>query len=110
MARMVEVKLIGDVAHNLQGSVDHVVNQLLDLKEFYGDRGYENLRIVPDHFGHDGAYDAVLYGDRPETDKERQRRIHKKKKQIADRRKKTLANELKERREYERLREKYEGK
>ena len=80
----------------------YVIATLQQMVEKYG-----NVVIDYNYHGHDGNFDINLSWKREETDEEYTRRIHAEQK-IAEKKKKDReAKEIKERKEYERLKAKF---
>lgn len=86
---------------------DGVIQKMEEFKEAYQDR---NIRFGVEYYGHDGGVEIVLQETRLETDKEYDRRIKAEQKE-EERLKAAMAKtDEKERKEYERLKKKFEKK
>jgi hypothetical protein len=72
---------------DLDGSIDRVIEDLIEIRDRYTKKGYENIMLDYDKYR--GSY-FNIYGDRPETDAEYKKRTEnteKKEKQEKDKRK-----------------------
>jgi len=65
--------------------------------------------VVLQYYGYDGAFDVEIHGRRLETDQEMMARIAIEERALADWKKKTDKQIEKDRKEYERLRKKFEA-
>lgn len=105
--QMIEIYLQSIGEEILDDSFTNIIQTLTNLQTQYQD--YQLLRICYDRWDHCG----MLYGSRPETDKERDMRLSKAAKQRAKRAEETArVNENKEvadRKEYERLKKKFDN-
>lgn len=95
--------------YDLDGTVDKLIERLVDLRKRYG----ENLVIDVDHGYYDDDYSINVYWNREETDEEFEKR-KKKERRLAETRRKNrekdkALKEKQEREEYERLKEKFEN-
>jgi hypothetical protein len=86
---------------------DEVIQKMEEFKEAYQDR---KIGFGVEHYGYDGGLEIVLQETRLETDKEYDRRIKAEQKE-EERLKAAMAKtDEKERKEYERLKKKFEKK
>jgi hypothetical protein len=86
---------------------DGVIRKMEEFKEVYQDR---KIKFDVQYYGHDGGVEIVLQETRLETDKEYDRRIKAEQKE-EERLKAAMAKtDEKERKEYERLKKKFEKK
>lgn len=103
--KLVKIRL-EDIKDIFEGNIDEIVERLIKVKNSYESQGFTNLQAIVEH-SYD-YYDIDLYGERLETDAEYQKRL---KIEARERDAKAYAKrkkEEKERREYERLKKKFE--
>lgn len=94
----------------LDGGMDEVIQRLVSLKAEAEAHGFTNLRIEVG-YGYSGDdVDWTIMGDRLETDQEYDARLRAEDRLRLMRQKDKLSKEQKERKEYERLRRKFEKK
>ena len=110
-----------DVNHKLtsiddaefEGSIDTIIDTLQSLKEDFKDKNYNYLWLDKEtSYGYYNDMDVsyTLYGSRKETDKEYDARMAKNKKALNVVKINKQKKLEKERKEYERLKKKFEGK
>lgn len=97
----------------IEGSLDSAISTLQNLKEDFGSKGYDSLWLdkeVEYGYYNEMSTSYILYGTRKETDAEYDKRMEKNRK-TRQKRKEDAARKLEEeKKEYERLKEKFEGK
>lgn len=96
--------------YDFDGRMEDVIKALSDLKAQAEAEGYTNLTMsVP--YGYSGDdVDWTIHGDRLETDREYEQRLSIERRVKEQKRKDKKEREAHDRREYERLRKKFEGK
>lgn len=114
MAKKIKREMITEHASNwtefddgdLCGPIDEVIRTLQALREEYEKKGYQNIALSVD-LGYEGG-DVSIRGDRPENDKEYERRV--KQREAAHKREKErkIKRKEKELKELARLKKKYE--
>lgn len=92
--------------YDLESSVQDCIEYLQKIINTYSN--HHNLRIDV-NFGYEGAYDYTLYGDRQETDTERDKRLKLRAEVRAQKKKQREKKEQQEQLEYQRLHKKYGG-
>jgi hypothetical protein len=110
-SRDITEKLESFGMYDLEGPVDTLIEELQRIKEDYPH--HTNLRIVEDSPYWDNDDQYGVYGTRPETDQEKEKRLEKARKARETRKKNKEEAERKktekEKAEYLRLKEKYDG-
>lgn len=85
--KMSEPKLIRIVAETISpydvfyGSFDSAIEYLVNCQEILISKGFQNLTIEAESYGHDGGVDINVYGDRFETSRELADRLKKEEKE-----------------------------
>lgn len=92
------------------GYIDDVVSKLTQLKKEAETEGFSNLMIVVEASYYENSSEWSLRGDRLETDKEYEKRLAIEKKITEDKKKEKLRRDENDRKEYERLKKKFEVK
>ena len=104
----IKAEILGSI--DLEGKVEEVIEHIQDYKKRYEESGWTDIEIEYDYYGYDGGKDITLVGMRDETLAEEKKRLEKERK-IKEREAEAKAKKLKkERKEYVRLKKKFEGK
>jgi hypothetical protein len=89
-------------------SIAELRTKLADLDSKYADQGYRDITLEEESGYMDGGPFFALYGTRDETDKEREKRLAKAKRDREYRKLVKQKKQEKERKTYERLKKKFE--
>lgn len=112
MKKYLEIKeKLADISnYDFEASFDKVILMLQELKETNEAKGYTNLTLSVEYtaFSDDGSY-FELRGTRKETDRERNKRLAKAKKEIEQRKKDIDKEEDAEHSLYLKLKRKFES-
>lgn len=106
--KLIKVKIIElDRYGLLDNSIDSIVADLNNMKEYYTNQGYQELEIITNSYGYDGAFQIYLYGKRLETDEELLYRLENEKRKANNKKKADDKKQAEEMKLYKKLHKKY---
>lgn len=96
--------------HALSGEMESVIRNMMTMLNDAKSAGYSNIKISWNEGYSSDDIEWCIFGDRLETDQEYNKRIAAEKRLAKSKKDEKLLEEQKERKEYERLKKKFEDK